>query len=328
MKTKFITLILVLFSLGLDAGPKVDVTFKSGGLLLTGTLYLPKGDGPFPAVVFVHGSGPETRDNSSYSAKWMASIGYAALAYDKRGSGKSEGEPSESSRFRFEDLASDVVAAVNFLSQRDDIEESKIGVHAASQGGWVAPLAASKTSTIAFMIIKSASVCSVGEDNIFERSSRLRREGFSKVEIEEASELQRVEPKTTDDKNDDFTALFEKQKDKLWFSRVYGGRDPFSKTLTDYRKWYATIATFSSVPYLEKSAIPIFWIFGDPVLDQLGPVEQSLETLDALKKAGKPYVIASYEDEGHNVKEKKYEQQLYDWLKEVNNYSSFKFKKH
>ena len=79
-----------------------------------------KGEGPFPAIVFVHGSGSETRKNSSYSAKWMTSIGYAALIYDKRGAGESDGDNKSWSRFSFEDLTGDVIAVVNFLSERED----------------------------------------------------------------------------------------------------------------------------------------------------------------------------------------------------------------
>ena len=92
MKTQIIT---ILFAISLSstsfAIEKREVDIKSGEITLKGTLYIPKGEGPFPAVVFVHGSGPETGSNSSYSAKWLASIGYVAVAYEKRGSGESDG---------------------------------------------------------------------------------------------------------------------------------------------------------------------------------------------------------------------------------------------
>ena len=221
MKTQIsITLLLLMitYSISLHATEKREVSFKNGDINLKGTLYIPKGPGPFPAVVFVHGSGPETGKNSSYSAKWFASIGYVALAYDKRGSGASDGEEKEWSRFNFNDLAGDVLAAVNFLTTHKKVDKSKIGIHAASQGGWVAPLAASKTDLISFMIIKSASVCSVHEDRIFERSERLKKEGFTETDIMEASAMQEVEAKTTkgDNLSDDWTTLFDQNKSKIW----------------------------------------------------------------------------------------------------------------
>lgn len=332
MKSKNTLLLTVLICLFLfnSCTKKENIIFNNGDVTLSGTLYLPKGNGPFPAVVFVHGSGAETRENSSYSAKWLTSIGYAALIYDKRGTGKSGGNEKEVNSFSFENLSNDVLAAVNFLSTQEKIDKSKIGIHAASQGGWVAPLAASKTDLISFMIIKSASVSTLSEDRIFERSARLAREKFSKAEIAEAQEMQLVEAKTVsgDKTPDKFTLLFEKNKDKPWFARVYGGKNPFTKSLVKYRKWYATVADFDPVIYLEQIDTPIFWIFGDSTLDKLGPVSKSIETLKKLKKEGKQYAIFSYKGEGHNINEKKYELDLYKWMKITNDYSGFKFKKH
>ncbi len=330
MKTINISLLAILVSASLAIAQKRDVSFEGGDVTLKGTLYTPKGDGPFPAVVFVHGSGAETRSNSNYSAKWMASIGYMALTFDKRGTGESNGDEAEINRFSFDDLSNDVVAAVKFLSEVDEVNQAKIGLHAASQGGWVAPLAAFKTDLVNFMIIKSASVCSVGDDRVFERAARLRREGFNESEIAEARKMQLVEARTIPDDNaqDEFTQLFEQNKDKNWFSRVYGGSDPLSQSLTAYRKWYASIEDFNPVPYLEQMDIPVFWIFGDSALDQLGPVQQSISTLEELKKSGKSYKIVSYDGEGHNVKERKYELELYRWLSDINRYDSYKFKKH
>ncbi len=142
--------------------------------------------------------------------------------------------------------------------------------------------------------------------------------------------MQKVETKTTlkEKEQDEFTRLYEKNKDKSWFSRLYGGTDPFAKGLVEYRKWYATIYSFNSVPYLEKLDIPIFWIFGDETLDKLGPVKKSIETVNHFKKQGKSYSVNVYKDENHNVKEQKYEMALYQWLSKTNDYQEFKFREH
>ena len=223
--------IFIAFTQSVLALSKEEVKFNNGDITLTGTLYLLKGEGPFPAIVFLHGSGSETRKNSSYSAKWMTSIGYAALIYDKRGTGESDGDNKSWSRFSFEDLTGDVIAVVNFLSEKERIDKTKIGLHASSQGAWVVTLTATKTSLISFMIIRSPSVATVGEDRIFERTARLKREGFSTSDIAEAREMQMMEAKTSsgDDTPDDFTRLFEQNKNKSWFPRVYRAKDPFDK---------------------------------------------------------------------------------------------------
>lgn len=323
-----VTLLALVLCTNLWAVEKKQVSFKSRDITLHGTLYKPKGEGPFPALVFVHGSGPETRKNSSYSAKWLASIGYVALTYDKRGTGKSDGEEKEWNRFSFEDLAGDVTAAVRFLSELSFVDTGKIGLHASSQGGWVAPLAASKTRLISFMVIRSASVTTVGDDRIFERAERLREEGFNETQIDEVRAMQMVEAKTTSETVDAFSRLFEANKDKAWFPRVYGGDSPHSDFLISYRKWYATIVDFDPLPLLRQLQIPIFWIFGDPALDNKGPVAQSIINLKILKDSGKAYKVLQYDDTGHNVPEKLYERSLYLWLNEVNAHSGFKFKKH
>src|SRR6056297_566209 len=80
-------LIIFLFTNIIFAITPQEIEFYSDDIKLSGTLYLPETDGPFPALVFVHGSGAETRDNSAYSAKWLSSLGYAVLTYDKRGTG-------------------------------------------------------------------------------------------------------------------------------------------------------------------------------------------------------------------------------------------------
>lgn len=329
-KTFIALLLCILLFNSCNTSQKEEVTFKTGETTLSGTLYLPNGDGPFPAVVFVHGSGAETGENSSYSAKWFASIGYAALVYDKRGVGKSDGEDKDWRNFSFDTLANDVVSAVKFLSQNKKVKKTKIGLHASSQGGWVAPLAASKTNLINFLIIKSASVSTISEDRVFERSARLRREGFSDLEIKEATEMQLVEGKTVkgDTTPDDFTNLFEQNKNKPWFARVYPGKDPFTSSLIAHRTWYSTIMNFDPVVYLKQLEIPVMWIFGDSELDELGPIDKSISTLTELKKQTKPYEILQIQGEGHNIKEKKYERNIYEWLNKIHPTNSFKFKKH
>jgi uncharacterized protein len=78
-----------------------DIEIRSGEAVLAGTLVLPRGDGPFPAVLFIHGSGPLDRDENmpgqrldifNTFAKHFAELGIASLRYDKRGCGRSTGD--------------------------------------------------------------------------------------------------------------------------------------------------------------------------------------------------------------------------------------------
>src|SRR5215472_10019071 len=83
-----------------------EVTFRNGDVTLAGTVIIPKGPGPHPAVVVTHGAGPDGRQKPAYNSDgyFFAHHGVAALIYDKRGVGRSTGEYQTAS---LEDLADD-----------------------------------------------------------------------------------------------------------------------------------------------------------------------------------------------------------------------------
>jgi len=110
-----------------------EVTFGGGaaGIVLAGTVTLPKGEGPFPAALLIAGSGPQDRDESLANHRPFLLIsdaltrkGIAVLRYDKRGVGKSTGNPDTATTM---DLAADAQAALAFLKSRKEIDGSKIG---------------------------------------------------------------------------------------------------------------------------------------------------------------------------------------------------------
>jgi len=130
-----------------------EVSFRNEeqNLDLAGMLFVPDGRGPFAAVAIIHGAGTSTRDNSWYLAltSYLQSNGVAVLLPDKRGSVKSEGDWHTSS---MEDLATDTLAAVDFLKNQEMVKISKIGVIGMSQGGWIAPIAANQSTNIEFIV--------------------------------------------------------------------------------------------------------------------------------------------------------------------------------
>ena len=126
-----------------------DVRFSSGDVQLTGTLISPTTGGKHPAIVLVHGSGAENRDYVLPWSRFLIRRGLAVFGYDKRGVGGSTGDWNTAS---FDDLAGDVVAAVQSLKTRSDIDPTQIGLLGVSQAGWVMPLAAVRSKDIAFLI--------------------------------------------------------------------------------------------------------------------------------------------------------------------------------
>src|SRR5688572_16504977 len=132
-----------------DIEQQEDVRFPGGGVQLAGTLIAPNTGGKHPAIVLVHGSGPQNRESILPFARFLIRHGMAVLGYDKRGVGGSTGDWNTAS---FDDLAGDVVAAVEYLKTRPDIDSRQIGLLGVSQAGWIMPLAAVRATDIAFLI--------------------------------------------------------------------------------------------------------------------------------------------------------------------------------
>ena len=126
-----------------------DVRFPNGDITLAGTLIKPATAGPHPVIVWLSGRGSAARQNSP-TQRVLAEHGIASLIYDKRGSGQSTGNFAKAT---FNELVSDALAAVRFLSQRKDINAKQIGLSSQSAGGWVAPVVVTQSEVpIAFVI--------------------------------------------------------------------------------------------------------------------------------------------------------------------------------
>lgn len=157
----------------------VEVGFRNSAqeIDLGGMLFVPKGDGPFPAAVIIHGSGTSSRSNGWYStlAHDLVERGILALLPDKRGSEKSGGDWQTAS---FEDLAIDTAAAVDFLAIRVNPRISRIGVIGMSQGGWIAPIAVRHSDGIDYLVTFSGATVSPAEQLYYEEVNNLRQLGF------------------------------------------------------------------------------------------------------------------------------------------------------
>ena len=157
----------------------VEIAFRTErqDLALKGLLFVPEGDGPFPAAVVIHGSGTSRRDNGWYLTltKYLQDSGIVVLLPDKRGSEKSEGDWRTSS---FEDLSTDTLAAIKYLRAQELAPLSGIGVIGMSQGGWIAPLVASQEGNLAFLVSMVGPVVTPREQLLYEENYNIRQLGF------------------------------------------------------------------------------------------------------------------------------------------------------
>jgi len=123
---------------------------------LGGTLTIPEGKGPFPAVILVTGSGSQNRDEEIFGHKPFKVIadhltrnGVAVLRYDDRGVGASGGSPAGTTSL---DNAGDARSAFDYLLKRDEIIKSEVGIIGHSEGGMIAFILASEYNDIAFIV--------------------------------------------------------------------------------------------------------------------------------------------------------------------------------
>jgi len=147
-----------------------EVRFQSGKTTLAGTLTLPAGQGPFPAAVYVSGSGPTLREEAQYLGGYLVSQGVALLAYDKRGNGQSHGvyPGSLASPEAISIYADDALAAARFLAAQPDIDKTHVGLFGLSQGGWIIPLAAARaTEAISWALIQGGPTVTQGESDYY-----------------------------------------------------------------------------------------------------------------------------------------------------------------
>ncbi len=144
---------------------------------LGGMLFVPSGEGPFRAVVIIHGSGTSTRNNRWYLTltQYLQENGVAVLLPDKRGSEKSAGDWRSAD---FEDLATDTLAAIQYLKNQDMVAISEIGVVGMSQGGWIAPIVATRSSDVAFLVNFVGAAVTPKEQLLYEENHNLQQLGF------------------------------------------------------------------------------------------------------------------------------------------------------
>jgi len=136
-----------------------DVEFENASAhnRLAGTLSMPPGSGPFPAVVLVSGTGHNTRDEDVWGHKVFVVLadalnrgGFAVLRYDKRGVGGSTGNFDTATTA---DFASDADAAVRWLRGQPKVDARRVGILGHSEGGIIAPMVAASDKDVAFIVM-------------------------------------------------------------------------------------------------------------------------------------------------------------------------------
>ena len=283
-------------------------SFQSHGAKLGGTLLEPPGPGPHPLVVFVHGSERTSPLASSYPLMLVAQ-GISVFAYDKRGTASSEGEYTQN----FELLGDDAAAAMTEARRLAAGRFTRVGYFGGSQGGWIAPLAASR-SDADFVAIAFGLIASPIEEDREQILSEMRAKGYGEPDLTEA---RKVSEATAALVNSHFTHGYDRLAEvrrlygaKPWFSHIEGEYtgEVLRETEADLHRLGAAlfdnlelIWNYDSRPTIAKLTMPQLWILAEA--DREAPHETTLDALQQLRSKGSDLTIYSFPATDHGMVE-------------------------
>jgi len=280
-----------------------EVTFTNAeaGIDLAGTLTIPDGIGPFPGVVLVSGSGPQDRDESLMGHKpfWvladhLSREGIAVLRFDDRGVGSSGGEFGTATS---EDFTTDALAGVIYLEGQDRIAANRVGIVGHSEGGIIAPLAASRSERVAYIVMLAGPgvpgidiLVAQGElinraggapEVIIEMNSRVQRSLADIVKREPDPEV--AGPLMRAIMRDELENLPSDIKEALPESQV--GDVAINTTVNQINSpWFRFFLHHDPRPVLERVSVPVLAIFGEKDLQV--PHELNVPEIEAAFQRG------------------------------------------
>ncbi len=255
---------------------QAELSVDSPPVHLGATLYAPDATAPIPAVLLLHGSGADGRDNASYRelADAFGRRGIAVLVYDKRGSGASTGDWREAP---FSALIDDGAAALRSLRRHPWIDSTRVGIWGGSEGATLAPLVAARAGGVAFVIVQSMSGVSFGEQYLYQAARE-----FAGSPRDSADALALVRAKLAYVRDRSAWSRYDS------LARASADR-PFAAYATPatadswWWQWYATKVDVNAVPTLAALRVPTLAIWGAE--DVLVPADTSRAAVLAARAA-------------------------------------------
>lgn len=288
---------------------EVTFTSQSPNVTLSGTLTLPKGDGPFPTVILITGSGPQDRDERilEHQPFWvladhLSRKGIAVLRYDDRGTAKSTGDFTSATS---EDFAQDARGGLAFLRKDSRVDPRRLGIIGHSEGGLIATMLAASDGSLAHVVLMAGP--GVPGDQIVESQTKAillasglkdasedlhgmkallkaikedaPQETINKLMAEAANTKATLASSESDDDNSEETSdELPKQGDR---------NDAFMATYKQFdTPWFRFFLKYDPRPDLQKAKCPVLAVIGEKDLQvlvelNLPEIEKALATAPA-----------------------------------------------
>ncbi len=278
-----------------------EVKFENveANVSLAGTLTFPKMGDPFPAVILISGSGPQNRDEELLGHKpflvisdYLTRQGIAVLRFDDRGFGASTGDFEKATS---EDFSTDVESAISFLKTRKEIDHAKIGLVGHSEGGLIAPMVASRSKDVDFIVLLAGT--GIRGDRLLLLQGDLieRAMGKSEDEIKKSNAIRKKELEIVINSEDPQT--LKREIKEYLNTAITDNGDSLVPEGMSTEQFITTQVNQLSTPWmmyfikhdpafvLEKVSCPVLAVNGEMDL-QVTPKENLTAIENALKKGG------------------------------------------
>ncbi len=252
-----------------------EVTFTNGAVKLAGTVLVPRTPGKHPAVIFIHGSGPEGRWATKYIADYVARHGIVALVYDKRGVGGSTGDWRAST---LQDLVGDARAGVDLLVRRSDVDRNNVGVYGHSQGAEIAPAIAEDNLEVKWIIAADGPVGPQYYQDLFRVNTALAQR-YSDGTLRDAEKLyaEFVDVARTGASHDQLRADIRNAESAPWLDDLAIPADD-----NWIWNWYRTSGNYDNTHAWGTVRVPVLLIFG--AKDSIVPPQESIAATARILK--------------------------------------------
>lgn len=279
---------------------EIEVVYDNtqGKVRLAGTLTVPRGTPPYPAVLLITGSGPQDRDETVFGHKpflvladYLTRRGIAVLRVDDRGVGASTGEFAKAT---CDDFAGDVLSGLAFLQGRKEINLKHIGLIGHSEGGMIAPMVATRSKGVAF-IVMLAGLGVTGEQILCRQVGDIARAiGLSPEVIEKQRAYQAALYSIIKKEND--PAVREKRVREVVAKKIAElGKDQEKllnaqpgvvegEVRSNLSPWLCFFLTYDPRPVLEKVHCPVLALNGEKDLNVAADI--NLPAIEQAFKAG------------------------------------------